>query len=278
MAMIDGLILAVLTKNEDDAGSSSPLNLTINIDGEDVLDKDYELDLDDGEAFVDYGGSLPPPFESTGLTHSSIRLGIRDDDAWAPRDVLLFGRAQADFGPSRTIAVAMETDLTHWLSTDSAEGHLTMPVRLVGAGDSTTPIRRVLLLVHTVFDSIFGGGQGTDSAIEIEIIAAGDPVLKQEIADTSQPDLEGGTSNWYMLDAAAAFTRGDVLSNGRIRLSILGDDAWRPMFLFAFGLDTATGRPNEVVNLVSLPVWAEGWMSTNLNEGKPWVDLPVVSV
>jgi hypothetical protein len=59
----------------------------------------------------------------------------------------------------------------------------------ISAGDSTTPIRRVLLLVHTVIDSIFGGGQGTESAIEIEIIAAGKRVLKQEIADTSQPDL-----------------------------------------------------------------------------------------
>jgi len=38
-----------------------------------------------------------------------------------------------------------------------------------------------------------------------------------------------------------------------IGLSILGTDAWMPktVFVFGSGRDTAVGRPNEVVNLVS---------------------------
>jgi hypothetical protein len=282
MAMFNQLALSALTRNEEDAGTSSTLNVTVNVDGEDVLDRDFDFDLDDGEAYIRITSTLPTPFDSSGLTNSSIRVGIRDDDAWAPQHILLFGPAQPDFQPGRTIALAMETDLSHWLSIDPSEGHLTMPLRLVGPGDSTTQIRRVLLLVDTAWSALgpsgTGGNTGTDSDIELEIIAGGNLVLKQQIHDTSQPDLERGTTNWYLLDPAAPFTRGEVLSNGGIRLSILGSDAWRPQELFVFGLDTATGRPNNVVSLVSLPIWSEGWMSTDLTEGKPAVDLPVVSV
>jgi hypothetical protein len=275
MAIFEILFLAFLTRNENDAGTSSALNLTVNVNGDDVLDRDYESDVGDGEAGLSGFGVMPTPFDSNGMTNSSTRLGIRGNNAWAPQHLLVFGHVLPDFQPERTVALAMETDLTHWLSTDPSEGHLSIPVRLVGQGDSTTLIRRVLLLVRTIWST---DDAGTDSSIELEVTAGGNLVLKQEIGDTPQPDLEEATINWYTLDAAVPFTRGDVLSNGRVRLKILGDDAWRPMLLYAFGLDTAAGRPNEVVNLVSVPVWTEGWMSTNPSEGTPSVDLPVVSV
>jgi len=275
MALFDNLFLAVLTKNEDDAGSSSTLNLTIDIDGVDVFDEDFGSDLSDGEAGLLLTDTLATPLDSAGLTNSSIRLGIRDDDAWGPLHVLLFGHAQSDFTPGRTAALAMETDLTHWLSTDSSEGHLTMPIRLVGPGDSTTQIRRVLLLVETIWQ--YDSDTGADSPVELQIASGANIVLKQQIPDTPQPDLEAAEANWYFLDAAVPFTRGD-LANGGIRLSILGDDAWKPMLLYLFGLDTATGRPNAVVNLVSIPVWDLGWLSTDPQEGVSSVDLPVASV
>ena len=81
--------------------------------------------------------------------------------------------------------------------------------------------------------------------------------------------------NWYVMDALAPFTRGEVQAGGRIVLSILGDDAWKPHALFIFGLDTASGRPNEVVSLVSLPVWGTRQMSTDPAEGDASVDLQV---
>jgi len=276
MPTFENLFLAVLTKNEDDAGTSCNLNVTINVDGIDVFDRDYSADLDDAEAGLLGGGALEAPLDSSGFTNSSIRVGIRDDDAFGPQDVLLFGQVQPDFVPGRTVALAMESDLTHWLSTDSDEGHLTMPVRLVSPGSSTTLIRRVLLLVDTIWE--YSSDTETDSAIELEITAAGNLVLKEEIGDTPQPDLEAATTNWYMLDVAAPFTRGDVAASGGIRLSILGDDAWKPMRLYVFGLDTASGRPNEVVTLSAVPVWTAGWMSTDSNEGVASVDLPVAPV
>jgi hypothetical protein len=276
MAVFDNLFLAFLTKHEDDAGTSSTLNLTVNVDGEDILDKDYGADVEDGEAELLGFGTLPTPLDANGMTNSSIRLGIRDDNAWGPQHVLLFGQAQADFEPGRTLALAMETDLEHWLSTDSSEGHLTMPLRLVGPGGQTTLIRRVLLLVRTIWQ--YDTDTETDSAIELEIRAGGNLVLKQQVPDTPQPDLEEATTNWYVLDAAVPFTRADIQANGGIRLSILGDDAWKPMLLYVFGLDTASDRPNEVVSLVSIHVWSQGWLSTDPQEGAASINLPIVSV
>lgn len=279
MATFDNLFLAVLTRNQDNAGTSSTFNLTVNVGDDDILDKDYQFDLDQGEATL-FGGQLDPAFDSAGLTNSSIRLGLRGDDAWSPQDVLLFG---LDFESNRMAALGMESDLTDPLSTDWTEGNLTMPIRLVGAGSSATPIRRVVLLVDTAVAGSYTGpifltNSGTDSPIELEIRAGGNLVLKQEIDDTPQPDLEAGKTNWYQLDAAVPFTRAEVLANGGITLRILGDDAWRPLRLFLFGLDTATGRPNQVVSLVSLPLWPHGWMSTDASEGVASVDLEVVSV
>src|SRR5215813_254633 len=131
MPIFSKLFLAVLTKAEDDAGTSSTFNLTVNVAGDDILDRNFAPDLDDAEAQVMSSDTLPAPFDSTGLTNSSIRLGIRDDDAWGPQEVLLFGQAEPDFQPGRIVAIAMESDVQHWLSTDSSEGILTMPLRLV---------------------------------------------------------------------------------------------------------------------------------------------------
>lgn len=42
MVVIDKLYLAVLTRNDENAGTTSSLNLTINIDGRDVVDYDVQ--------------------------------------------------------------------------------------------------------------------------------------------------------------------------------------------------------------------------------------------
>ena len=193
------------------------------------------------------------------LTNSSIRLGIRDDDAWGPQHVLVFGQAQADWVPSRITALAMETDWPHWLSTDSSEGHLTMPIRLVGQGDVTTQIQRVLLLVSTM--------GATDDPIQLQITAGGNLVVDHTIADTPQDDLEQYTNNWYWVPVSVPFKKADVTS---ISLNIIGNEAWLPEQVYVFGLDTANGRPNEVVTLSAISVWGQGELN---NSGS--VSLPI---
>jgi len=261
MAMITKLWLATETKKEDDADTdANPLNLTINVDGEDLLDANFGFMSGSGplsgglgpdSAWLDQGqvglSDLPlsSPIESNLLTNSSIRLGIRTDDAWGPKQVLVLGATER-----RVIALAMETDLDRWLSTDPSEGKLTIPLRLVGTGNSSTVIQRVILLAKTK--------GATDDALQLQITAAGNLVLQQAIFDTDQDDLEEYSCNWYPFVPLFPFTRGDVLSNGGMHISILGSGVWGPESLFVYGLDTAAGRPNEVVDLVSIPEWTLG--------------------
>ena len=276
MAAIDDVWLAALTKDEDDTGSKNRFNLTVNIDGTDVFRQDFLLGwnltaqagtgLRDGQAGLEEARP-PTPFDSNKLTNSSVRLGLRGDDAWAPKHVMLIGRAQADSTLGPVVALAIETDIERWLSADSDEGRLTMPVRRVGAGTSSTVIRRVLLLIYT--DR--GSDIDTDSDIRLQIAASGQLMLDKKITH----DLDQVRAYWHFLEVERPFTRADIASKGAIHLSILGTDAWLPMRVFVFGLDTEEGRPNEVVTLSAIPKWDLGWLSTDPSEGAPSVPLPI---
>jgi len=278
VAILDDLWLAALTKNEDDAGTPERLNLTINIDGSDVFDRDFSLgpissqgyqqDLDDGEAGLRRGWPVPAPFESAGLTNSSIRLGLRGDNAWGPRHVVVIARTQPSFTPGPIVTLAMETDIADWLSTDTSEGPLTMPLRLVGPGDGSTVIRRVLLLIYT-------GGENdadTDNTVQLQIATAAGIVLQHRITS----DFRRYHTQWQLVDAAVPFTRAEVAA-GSVRLSIIGTDAWLPKMVFVLGLDTDAGRPSQVVTLAAVPDWNLGWLSTDSQEGVPSIDLPLSS-
>ena len=161
----------------------------------------------------------------------------------------------------------METEIDRWLSADSGEGRLTMPVRRVGAGTSNTIIRRVLLLIYT--DR--GSDVDTESDIKLQIVASGQLMLDQKITH----DFKEVRAHWDYLEVERPFTRADVVSKGAIHLSILGTDAWLPMTVFVFGLDTEEGRPGEVVTLSAIPKWELGWLSTDPSEGAASVSLPL---
>ena len=265
MPPIDRLWIAMLTRNIEDAGSDDLLNLTVNIDGADVVDANVAWMMGQGEGYM-LGNATFPAFDTADLTNSSVRLGIRGDDAWAPEHIFVFGR-----GERSLIPVAIETDLDTSLSSDADEGHLTMPLRLVTPGNSLTVIRRLLLLVDTSGED----DAGTDDEIQLEITAAGAVVLTRVLPETPQSDQEEFHANWYFLDVPVPFTRGDVLANGGITLSIRGEDAWLPESVLLFGLDTPTGRPTAIVPVVSIVKWGLGWLSTDTSEGKPSVPLPV---
>jgi hypothetical protein len=182
--------------------------------------------------------------------------------------------AGADDQKRTFVALAIETEIDRWLSTDGGEGKLHMPLRLVGRGSSDTPIHRVLLLIFTPGS----GDRDTDDVISMQIATSTGIVLSQRITDTDQDDLEPDMGNWYMLASAAPFTRSQLFAGGKITLAIEGKDAWKPQCVFLFGFDTPTGRPNNVVTLCGLPDWNLGWLSRDLSEGQPQVDLPLAPV
>jgi hypothetical protein len=281
MTNIDLLLLAVLTRDEEDAGSSSSLNLVVNINGNDVVSNLVAylppFDIKRGNAGilpVTWDNEHPTRFDSDLLTNSSVRVEITGDDGWAPKHVLLLARTD----PLSTqvvqwIPLAVELDYEHWLSTDLTEGRVSMSIRLVRSGNNSTMIRRVLLLLRTDTDD---DDAGTDDPIELEIKAGGSTVLKQQTGTgTSQEDLEKESHNWYPLNVSVPFTKGQVLSNGGIKLRIKGRDAWLPKEVYVYGFDTAEGRPREIVHLVSIDKWSLGWLSRDTSEGQPEVTLPV---
>jgi hypothetical protein len=280
LTIIDKLFLAVLTRDEEDAGSNSSLNVVVNIDGNDVVSHHVvylpPFDIKRGNAGilpVADTTSEPIQFDSAALTNSSVRVEITGDNAWAPQHAFLVGRTDPLTNEVvRWIPLAIELDTKNiWLSSDTTEGHVSMPLRLAGSGGNSTAIRRVLLLLRTASDD----DAGTNDPIELEITAGGNIVLKQQTGDTSQDDVEQESHNWYFLNVSVPFTRGQVLSNGGIKLGIDGRDAWLPREVFVYGFDTAEGRPREIVHLVSITDWSLGWLSGDPSEGQQFVPLPV---
>jgi hypothetical protein len=264
VANIPFLWLAALTRDIDDGGSGDPLSVSIDVNGTDVAVANFFSEHGRAQGYAQHAKAVVN-LETDALTNSSVRLGNCGDNAWAPQHVLLFGLA--DKGD--VIAIAMETDLMQILSSDVSEGLLTIPLRLVAAKNVNTVIQRVLLVVGTadVDDA------GTNSNVELQILIGGNLVLSKAMPDTAQDDLEQGVSNWYYFDVQTAFTFLDFETNGEVKLTILGDDAWLPSHFFLFGLDTATGRPTQVLPLVGLPTWENGTMSTDAHEGSATITL-----
>jgi hypothetical protein len=264
-----------------DAETEDRLNVSINIDGRDVVSRNtlqWAILPDDMiqrgvAAIAPVPSSVDEPisFDSALLTNSSVRVGITGDDMWVPEDILLIGPEAAN---DRYVPLAGEWDIDSRLSTDptdaSPNARLTIPLRLVGLGSIGTVIRRVLFLVKTshVDDA------GSRDPIRLQITAGGVPVFDRVIVDEMQDYRFEKSDCWFTLDVEP-FNKRDLMSNGGITLSITGDDAWLPRRLFLYGLDTAEGRPSEIVPLVSVREWDLGWLSTEADEGNEFISLPI---
>jgi len=263
------LVLAALTRDVDDAGSPDLLNVTFNVDGVDVAVADFRADHPQAQGYLQDIQAVTT-YHALSLTNSSVRIGNRGDNAWAPKHILLFD----DFWSRDAFPIAMETDLTQWLSSDVNEGALTLPLRLVGRGDFDTLIHRLLLLVRTADED----EAETDSPVRIVVTDKnGQPRMSELItdakADTPQYDLERGFANWYFLPVQTPFSVHDIFPGGRIELENLGKDAWLPDRLYLFGLDTPVGRPTKLVTLVVKQNWDAGVLSQDETEGSPKVKL-----
>lgn len=298
MALLKELWLATLTRNVDDAGSDAGgLNLVVNIDGDDVVNEDLpfvnpdgplsggfgmgdasETWLGDGQGALTgkisgetlLGFPLASPFDSDLLTNSSVRIGIRSDDAWSPQDIFLFGAGQDDV-KAPWVPLAFAADVGHWLSTDASEGKLTLPLRRVAHGTATTTIRRVLWLTFTP-----GEESDTDDAITLQISTANGIVHTHRIDETPQDDFEPFMGNWFSASPAVPFTKAEIVDGGKIALLTSGTDAWRPQCVFVFGLDTESGQPNAIVPLVGIPSWSLDTLSNDSSEGAPEATLPLI--
>ena len=258
---------AMLTRQRQDAETDSSINLSVNTNGTERLNHTFpatqQTDQEQGIANLYDVDVANRGILTEQLTDSSIRLGINGDDAWRPQHVFVFGEAAGQ--RSETLALAMETDITKQLSTDSSEGPSSMPLRLVGHGGANLQIRRLFILIRSVGSdqkeedgSIFGSASphqfSTDGPLEIQIVSQARLVVLFQIRDTPQKNLEFAEANFYTMPVIIPFTRAQLGSDS-ITLRIMGMDDYAPLSLFIFGADRATGRPTSLVPLVSIPDW-----------------------
>lgn len=264
MPVIRNLWVATLTSTQSDSGSESELVVIMNRNGLDVVHRDL------GFGSVDTGGGklyrheiseaqVPPD-------NFYLRMGTRGSDAWAPRVIAAWCER---FTTGNVVPLGYQERIETVLSTDSSEGRISLPVPLVGGGRVRTEINRVMLVTGTYI-----GDSATDSSIHIRITAGESVVVDHTIPDTSQDDLEGAEGNVYFLPVISPFTRSQ-LTDSSIVLSIQGDDAWLPVVVVMFGIDTASGQPGAMVPLVHAHPWGFGVLSTDTGEGVASVTLPL---
>lgn len=271
MSHLATLWMGTLTRNVDEAGTDNRIELIVNENGLERLHHTFpdtaQEDQERGKANLYKVEVATKNIVPEALNDSSIRVGIKGDDAWHPQHMVIWG---SRFSGGAVIPLAIETDLTVKLSTKASEGVSSIPLRLVSLGSGAMQINRLLMLMTTSTTR----DAGTNSAIELEISTAAGLIVDFDVPDTPQDDQETGEANLYFVPVASSFTK-NSLSGGSIRLRIKGDDAWRPTSFFLFGLDDAAGRPEFLVPLVHLRTWPFGQLSTDSSEGVASVSLPL---
>lgn len=127
---IRGLVVAMITADEEDAGTDDLVHLRITtVDGRVAVDESFtdtgQSDQEEGQANI-YFVPVGTPFSRAELNDRSIELSIRGDgDAWLPASFFLFGLSEelpTFFSP----LVEPLVHLASWpfgsLSTDISEG------------------------------------------------------------------------------------------------------------------------------------------------------------
>jgi hypothetical protein len=291
MALIRSLYLAMLTRSPEDSGTDSRINLIINEGAIKKLEHRFgdttQEDQETGQANLYRLDDVQSArIESTRLADGSINVGILGDDEWRPELLFLWAKATRGPGhpPTMIVPLAIATDIREKLSTDDEGAVSSISLRMVRTGDSTMPIRRLLLIVSTGFDAEAGFGEGvigdggpsdkdTDDPIELQVVAGGHLVVQHVLPDTTQDDLESGQANVYTVPVAVPFTRTMIDS---VRLRILGEDLWLPSRVYLFGLNNAQGRPDSIIPLVHVDRWGITPLSTDSAEGTADRVLPLV--
>jgi hypothetical protein len=282
----------MLTRNTRHSGTNSRIVLIVNENGHEQLHytfpKDtYQADQERGQANI---YRIEGRFWFDDLTHSSIRIGIRGNDLWAPEHFFIWADTwqQPEGRPTNLpairdiVPIAIEVDIKERgepikLSTDVNEGRISCPIYLASTGASDMPIRQLLMLLTTKNEPEWAG---SNSQLSLKIVNEGNFIVDFNTIDTPQSDLEEGQANWYFVPVSSIFTKSEFM-NGTAYLDILGSDAWKPENFFLFGLNIVDSSPNTIVPLVHISSWSSIFpftpcLSTDPSEGDAGVILPKV--
>src|SRR3990172_352260 len=257
----------MVTEDSGDAGTDSPIVLIINTAGNkaDILHYTFpdtaQEDQERGQAnlyevkndaFQD--AFIPGAVDTDELNPSSIRVGIRGRDQWAPDSFFVWGREERDEGEIVPLCLVINLQFPGAvlgnslagvkLSTDAGEGAISFPLPRVEPGGADAQINSLVLLMLTADED----DAGTDDEIQLQITTIdGRLVLDHTITDTPQDDQERAQANMYFVPVRP-FSRRNLVSNS-IRWSINGNDPWLPASFFLYGL--AEPLPSNFAKVVT---------------------------
>ena len=256
---------AMETRDLQDAGTDSRVVLTINDDGSDIVHHTFpntsQDDQERGEGNVYEVELTTNNLIPSRLSNSSVRFGIRGDDRWSPKHLLIWGE---DEPTGDIVPIAIRTNITHRLSTDESEGRLSIPLqRSLAAFLPNTPIRHFIAVATTA--NVSDAGTSDDTSLIIKYAG--------NLSKSVHFEAPGrGKATFNSPDVIVVTPGVPEVTNENIDeivLSINGSDAWSPSSFFLFGR-----RGTRILPLVHLPEWNLGPLSADPSEGRTSISLP----
>jgi hypothetical protein len=288
MALLNRLWIGMETRSADAAGTDDPIVLIVNQDGIDRIHRTFsdspQHDQQRGQANLYEVDVRDRGILTENLDDSSFRIGIRGPDLWRPRHIFIWGEVPFLTGGMGAVPLAGEFNIDEGLSTDEAEGRLSLPLRRARVLSPQERLRGFVMMTTTSGTE----DAGTESGVTLELTFAGG-TLDQSIG---LPSLRRGQATFFVTEIGRAVP-GDRqpsrLNVDPIRLRIVGGDQWAPSSFFLFGTPSILGvsDPYDVgaqraagalVPLVHIPNWDLGPLSTEPHEGRSSVELPVAPI
>jgi hypothetical protein len=289
MSKIRQVYAAMLTRNTKDSGTRRKIVLIANIYGIDRLHYTFppssQMDQIVGQANL-YRLAVAEaiPLDTQFLSRTYFRIAIRGSDLWRPEHFFIWGTV-GGANPIVPMALGLDlrtsgvqrgnrvgTDRPLVLSGDEGKGDVSFSLSSVNLGGGAVPIRRLLVIMSTADRP----NAGTNSALTLQVAGASQVIVTYNLPDTPQEDQERGQANWYFVPIPVEFKKNSLGPSPKVTLTIAGTDAWLPASIMVFGLDSAEGHPAYIVPLVHVDPWALGWLSSDPNEGKSTIELPVL--
>ncbi len=165
MSNLKEIWVAMLTGNTANAGTDSETVLIINHPGgtADFVHHTFidtsQRDQEKGEANLYKLGlsnvlKFATVLDKDLLSDSSIRIGIRGDDAWSPEHYFIWGETEE--ARNSIIPIAIATNIGDpwsrapvFLSTDKKEGNISWSIHLVETGNGNEIIDNLVMLMST---------------------------------------------------------------------------------------------------------------------------------
>jgi len=274
---IEHLWIAALTRNIDNAETDDKPQISFNPPGGPFFFSD--IPFANGHLGRGRAGLARLNIESIGAQPHDIDLSLAagGNNLWRIGHVAAWGE-RADSG--NVVPLSFGAAPPEGLSQQSGEGIPNFLLPPVLAGDENMVIRRLLIVVHTnqVLGLPIAGGNikefGTDSPINLQIGTEDGIVVDYDFPDTPQADQELFQANYYIAPVVSPFTRGE-LSDRSVVLSIKGTDSWSPGVVAVFGIESPILNTTGMVPIVHSAPWPFGRMSTDPDEGREHVRIPL---